>query len=213
MGRVHVWHAAAGLNVGGPLNLSEEARLKLAFRAVEAIRTVDRQTPVIVSFDQPWGEYLTSEEMELTPFHFADALTRADVGLSGIGLTINLGYWPGGTLPRDLLEVNRQVDRWSMLNIPLLVSLAAPSHPASDGRGCLQPMPNFMKDGPTPEGQDEWIGRMLPLLVAKPAVHGVIWSQLMDGKGCLSHAGLFDAQGAAKPLLRTITRFRQDNLA
>ena len=213
MGRVHVWHAAAGLNVGGALKLSEEHRLKLAFRCIEAIRALDRQTPVIVSFDQPWGEYLTDQEMELTPFHFADALARADVGLSGIGLTMHLGYWPDGTPPRDLLEINRQVDRWSMLNIPLLITLAVPSGAKPEGASGLSPLPKFMADGPSPAGQNEWLGRLLPMLVAKPAVHGVIWSQLSDARGPLTCGGLFDGAGQPKPALQTITRFRKDYLA
>ena len=80
-------------------------------------------------------------ECDLSPLHFADALVRAEIGLSAIGLEINLGYWPGGTALRDVLELGRQIDRWSLLGMPLLITLTLPS---AAGRRSAGPLP-----GPT----------------------------------------------------------------
>ncbi|MFN9957685.1 MAG: hypothetical protein ACK55I_31655, partial [bacterium] len=60
------------------------------------------------------------------------ALIRADLGLSGIGLEINHNYWPGGSLPRDLLEFNRLIDQWSLLGLPLMFLLRQPIDFGSD---------------------------------------------------------------------------------
>ena len=108
-GKVHFWNAAGRIITGDALGLEEEQQVRLAVRAVEVIRSVDTQTPVIVSFDQPWAEYMARRESDLAPLQFADALVRSDLGISGIGLEINFGTSPAATLPRDLLGVQQPV--------------------------------------------------------------------------------------------------------
>ena len=96
-------------------------------RTVELVRSLDPDTPALVSFDQPWAEYMRQRESDFPPLHFADALIRAGLGLAGLMLEINVGYSPGGTLPRHPLEFSRLLDAWSLLGLPLWLSLCAPS--------------------------------------------------------------------------------------
>ena len=107
---------------------------------------------MVVSFDQPWGEYIARQDQELTPLHFADTLVRGELGLAGVGLEIHYGYWPGGTLPRDPLEVSRQLDRWSQIGVPLMVFLSAPSGSGADplARHPGRPLPDLAAGGVTP---------------------------------------------------------------
>ena len=130
-GKVSLWHAWAGLNNGQAMTLSEEFRLRVGVAALETLRAHDPTTPVFVSFNQPFGEYLSRKAMDLAPIHYADTLVRADLGVSGFGLEINMGYWPDGTLPRDVLEICRMIDRWSSLGLPLVIILTIPSENAS----------------------------------------------------------------------------------
>jgi hypothetical protein len=117
--------------------------------------------------------------------------------LAGIGLELNVGYWPGGTLPRDLLEISLQIDRWAMLGMPLVVSLTAPSSGEKDPQAVSPAV--ALGDG-TPEGlstqsQKALVENVVPLLLAKQCVQGVIWNQLHDGSPHeFPHGGLFDAQ-------------------
>ena len=96
-----MWICAARLNLGGWPGFSEEQRLRLAVTMIEAVRQASPRTPVVISFDQPWAEYLAREGQDLSPLHFADALVRAELGIAGVGVELNLGYWPHGSLPRD----------------------------------------------------------------------------------------------------------------
>jgi hypothetical protein len=174
--------------------LGEEQRVRLAVRAVEVIRSVDTQTPVIVSFDQPWAEYMARRESDLAPLQFAEALVRSDLGISGIGLEINIGTSPAATLPRDLLEFNSQLDRWTSLGLPLLVSLAVPGG----------------KSEFTPAVQQRWLETYLPILVARPAVQAVIWNQLLDQEADdFPQTGLVDPKGQAKPSFATLAALRK----
>jgi hypothetical protein len=193
-GRVHLWNCAARLNTAVALSLSEEEMLRLAVRVVEMVRNVDNRTPLIVSFDQPWGDYLGQLERDLPPLHFADALVRSDLGLAGIGLELNLGVDPRFALPRDAMELSRQVDRWSALGLPLVVMLTIPSN----------------EEGFTPPGQLAWLQSYLQLLCAKASVHGILWNQLRDAAAPLPNSrGLLTAAGQPKQVLNALAEFRR----
>ena len=65
----------------------------------------------------------------------------------------------------------------------------------------------------TPAAQQAWAAQFVPLALAKPAVQGVIWNQLRDNQPHdFPHGGLFDADGRAKPSLRTLAMIRQKHL-
>ncbi len=210
-GKVNVWHVAARLNVGGELTLGEEQRLRLAVTGIETIRKLDSQTPIVISFDQPWGEYLSGEDHELSPLHFADALARADLGLAGLGMEINLGYWPDGTYPRDVLEIGRHIDRWSTLGLPILVVLTLPSGDQGDQLSWQRHTAVMEETGRTsPDTQRAWSERVLPVLIAKPMVHGIVWNQQSDAHPhAYPHGGLWDQQGRPKPVLESLAALRK----
>ena len=170
-----------------------------------------RIAPALVSFNQPWAEYLRQQESDFPPLHFADALMRAGLGLTGVMMEMNVGYWPGGTLPRHPLEFNRLLDAWSQLGLPLWLSLCAPSAYHED--------PLALHKTPLPPGswtaaaQQAWVGRFVPLALAKPMVQGVVWNQLRDGQPHdFPHGGLFDDRRQAKRALRTLATIRQTYL-
>ncbi|MFO0868187.1 MAG: hypothetical protein U0935_04510 [Pirellulales bacterium] len=214
-GKVHVWHAAAAVAGDNETRLTEEQRLRLVVNVVETVRQLDARTPLIVSFDQPWGEYMTRRHYDLSPLHFADMLVRSDLGIAGLGLEINFGYEQRATWPRDLLEVNRQIDHWSTLGLPLLVFLTAPSNSGTDpwAREPVAANPRLGASGPSPEWQKRFAERFVPFLIAKQAVHSVIWNQLRDEfPHDFPHGGLFDRDGARKPAIEALADVRQRHL-
>jgi len=213
-GRVHLWQVAARMTHGHALGLDEESRLQVAAKAINTVRQLDPTTPLVVTFDQPWAEYLASEQLDLAPLHFADALVRADLGLSGLGLEINLGYSPGGSVPRGPLAISRLIDTWSLLELPLLVSLTIPSASTEDPQtnGKARVIAGEPQDV-TPETQRDWINKQVPLLLAKNVVQIVLWNQLSDATPHhYPHSGLYDANDKPKPALDALQRIRQQYL-
>ncbi len=169
----------------------------------------------MISFDQPWAEYLAATDHDLAPLELADALVRAELGVSGVALEMNLGYWPGGSLPRDALTVSRQVDRWSLLGIPLLVFLNLPSHAGTDPQATARTavLGEACDARALPAMNHRLAAQTIPLLLAKPAVRAVVWSQWSDQRPHeFPHAGLLDPAGRAKPLLADLARIRRDLL-
>lgn len=214
-GKIDLWHAVARANIGGALSLSEEETLHLTVLVIEAIRHIDAETPVVISFDQPWADYMGRRDTDLAPWHFADALARAGLGLAGLMLEINLGYAPGGTAVRDSLDIIRQLDLWSMFGLPLLVNLTAPSDAGPDplARPGLTAWEAPVAAGWTPQTQRQLAERWLALLVARPNVRVVTWNQLRDGEPHeFPHGGLIDPRGEAKPALESLAAIRRAHL-
>lgn len=215
-GQVHLWHCAAGMNINGIPSLSDEQRLRLTALAIETTRSVDPRTPVIVSVDQPWAEYVLTDETELWPMQFAEMLVRADLGVAGIGLEMNLGYWPGGTLPRDILEISDHVDQWSIFGLPLILLLTVPSSDTKDPHADQEfgnPLPSAMDDGLSLESQKVQVERLTTTLLAKQSVQALVWNQVFDSMPHkFAHAGMFDTSDMPKPSLSSLIDIRRGHL-
>jgi hypothetical protein len=208
---VHIWHCANRLNVDDSIKLSEEHKLRLSVTAVESVRRVNPRSLVVVGFDQPWAEYLARNDFDVSPLHFADALVRADLGVAGIGLEINLGYWPQGTLLRDSLEISRHLDRWSLLGIPLIVFLRTPSGEGPDPMASSgsQVIPLGAGQPLTADRQVQTIRQLIPLLLSKAAIHGLVWNEWSDAlPHKFPHAGLIDQAGRIKPVFQALNEIR-----
>ncbi|MBM4004990.1 MAG: hypothetical protein FJ295_17160 [Planctomycetes bacterium] len=214
-GQVHVWNVAGGINVADALQLNEEHRLRLTVDVIELVRKLDGKVPMLVTFDQPFAEYLAHADYELSPLQFADTIVRAELGVAGLGLTFNLGYWPDGTTERDLIELNRLLDQWGALGLPLVIFLTAPNCDEVDPLAAagLRTIPEAVAGGHSRESQAEFVNRTLPLLLAKPMVHAVVWNQLFDDQPHVyPYGGLFDFRGKKKRAIRAISALRRQYL-
>lgn len=213
-GKVHLWNCATGLNVPTELGWNDEQVLRMAVSLIQTVRRTDPRAPVLLSIDQPWSEYLRDHADGISPLHFADALIRADLGLSGLALELNLNTWPDGSLPRDSLEISRLIDRWALLGLPLLIVLTMPGQEGADPRcpSGRRPVGEWAGPYPTSEMPND-IEPLVRLIVAKQSVHALIYNQATDQLAHdFPHAGLWDSQGRAKPWLSQLARFRQQFL-
>jgi hypothetical protein len=214
-GRVQLWNCATGLNVPGEMSWTDEEVLRMAVALIQTVRRGDPRTPVLLTIDQPWSETLRDSADGISPLHFADALIRAELGLSGLGLELNLNSWPDGSLPRDLVEISRLVDRWAMLGLPLMVLLTMPTEAGADPR-CPAERETVSRWSSPLAGaaEPQWAEAVVRLLVAKQAVHAVVYNQATDQLPHeFPHGGLWNLEGKAKPLLGKLAVLRQQFLS
>jgi hypothetical protein len=208
-GKAQIWNCAAGLNAPTEMGWSDEEVLRMAVSIIETVRRADERTPVLLTIDEPWSEYLRDDANGISPLHFADALIRADLGLSGLALELNFDLWPHGCFPRDPIEISRLIDRWAMLGLPLMAIVSSPTFHDTSAAG------NRVSDWKTAE---ESAGVMPPevilrLLLSKPSIHAVIWNNLSDQVPTAAMgSGLWDAQGKPKPILTQIAQLRKNYL-
>lgn len=212
-GQVSLWHCAGGMNARAWLGLDEDARLQMYVQAIHTLRKMDADTPLLVSFDQPFGDYMSHEQAELPPWQFADAMIRAQMGVSAIGLELNMGYFPRGTSWRDLVTLSRALDRWGVFGVPLVMFLSIPSADAARDQddseiGIVADADLTMN---TPRRQ-QVLGRdLIELLLAKRYIQGVVWRHWSDDRARqFPHSGLIGSDGESKPLLRDLIELRRE---
>ena len=214
-GKVPVWTIAHRPASGDLLGLSEEDQVHLTAKALQIARQIDPRAQLVIGFDRPWAEWMGTSPFQLGPLHLADELSRAELGLSGIGLEIAPGFGPPGSHVRDLLEFSRLLDLYALLNLPLHVTLAIPSASGADpkARESARVESTQWPEPPTEARQADWAERWIALAVAKPFVRSISWTQASDASPHLfAHAGLIRPDGTPKPLLGRLKTFRQKYL-
>ena len=219
-GRVNLWNAATALNIAGPLKLDDEQVMHLSITALQTVRRCDPTTPVVISLDQPCGEYLSRDQNGISPLHFADALLRSGLGLAGIGLNFRFGFADHATAPLSMMDFGQTLDRWATLNAPLMVQLSVAAAPGKDKLARLStetfPMsPQLNGDADAwADWQDSFASPLIRTLLAKPIVHAIVWESWSDQHPHVSpHSGLLDSAGKQRPLLDSVTTLRKELLS
>jgi hypothetical protein len=214
-GRIRRWQLTAASNSAALLSLGEDELLWLTVRLAEAARQVDPTLELIVGLAQPWGEYMALEDRTHSPFIFSDTLIRSGLNLLAVDLEVVMGPSPRGSYCRDPMELSRMLDLYSLLGVPLRVTMGYPSlsarDPRSDPEQTLQG--GYWRSGFTPEVQARWVEVFAALALCKPFVQGVQWVHVSDAEPHLfPHCGLVDAMGRPKPVLEALQTLRENHL-
>ncbi|MEO1618734.1 MAG: endo-1,4-beta-xylanase [Planctomycetota bacterium] len=214
-GQIHLWNCAAGLNTPGPLRLDDERVMKLAVAILQTVRREDPKTPAIISFDQPFGEYLAKYRDGISALHFADALARSGLGMAGVGLDVRLNYAEDATLPRSALDFGGMIDRWATLGMPMLVQLTVPGDCGEDPECSVKRTTLIQGDNKQElsANQLRTAGPLVRTLLAKHMVHGIVWDGWADDEPHVqNHSGVIDSSGVPRPMLDYFERLRHELL-
>lgn len=215
-GKIPVWHVAHRPAGHELLGLGEEDQIRLAARVIQEARRADPSVQLCLGVDRPWAEWMSTSRFQLGPLHLCDYLIRSEVGLSCVSLEVAPGYSSPGSHYRDLFEFSRLLDLYALLNVPLHVTLAAPSADGPDPSAGLGveveswqwPQP------PNEELQADWAARWAALAIAKPFVRSVSWLQATDAiPHVYPHGGLHRADSTPKPAFDRIRELRGEWIA
>lgn len=221
-GKAQLWNCMSGINTSGPFYLDDEQIMRLSLSILQTVRHSDPETPAIVSFNEPFGEYLRKPHGGIPGLKVAETLQRCGLGLAGIGLDIKLNYSQTGSMQRSAMDFSQNLDRWSALGLPLLIQLTAPAGSTNDpyciahqqGRENQTPFQGVDMSSHFDDMQLRVIKPILPILLAKPYVHGIVWNGWSDGVPHHSpNAGLLDQSGTPRPLQKYLRAMRADHLS
>jgi hypothetical protein len=208
--QIRLLHLMSGINGIGHRYLSYPQQFQLATDMLQIVDEALLEVPVMVSFDFPWAERLAAAVGGIHPLHIADSLLRQGVRISYFGLEVNLDYWPSGSAIRDPFQWIDLVDTWAQLEVPLVILLRAPI----GGQSVSPDQPvdrlvNQPRSHVTDAQRLEYLETILPMLIARPTVHGVIWSQWRDDSDSrFPHGGLVDASGKLKSVGKILKNLR-----
>ncbi len=212
-GQVRTWILTGASNSSAsPWSLTEDEVLWLTVQLGAAARQIDANVSLTVGIAEPWGEYLATDGHAHSPFVFADTLVRSSMNVSALDLEIVMGVSPRGCYCRDLLDTSRLLDLYSLLGVPLRVTLGYPSSAGPDALADpeLHAGAGHWRQGYTAEAQAEWATQVAALALCKPVVRAVHWSHLADNAPHLHpHCGLFDARGEPKLALAHLRKLRE----
>jgi hypothetical protein len=214
-GRIRRWQLTGASNCARVLSLREEELLWLTVRLAEVARQVDPGLELVVGIAQPWGDYMVAEERQHSPFLFADTLIRTGLNLAALDLELVMGVTPRGSYCRDLLEASRLLDLYSLLGVPLRVTLGYPSATEADDNADpeLRVDGGYWRSGFTPEVQADWASSFTALALAKPYTQAVHWTHFSDAETHqFPNCGLVNAGGQVKPALQVLQQLREKHL-
>lgn len=210
---VKLIHAVSGLNGTGHRLLSYPQQLQAAIDVLQALEDAGNRCPTMISFDGPWCEKLAWSVGGVHALQIADSLLRRGLAVNLLGLEIHLDYSPTGSLARDPLQWVELVDSWSQFGLPLVILLRAPFDYVAqtvEKRSLGDLTVNQPRGGLVDHQRLRLLETVLPMLLARPAVQGIIWQQALDGDDPrYPGSGLLDDQLVPKPPLHLFNRLRE----
>jgi GH35 family endo-1,4-beta-xylanase len=225
---VSVWSIAAGLNTNENFQFTHEQMLDLTRMGSLLIRQGGtglgggggsaRRGKTMLEITHPFGEHAATKRDALSPFTYIDRLTSEGIRVDCYGLQLAFGSHSGpgpgasagagGMHARDLMQISHMMDRFFLLELPVMITACGVPSMASNEKGGTAL--GSLGSGWSAEMQARFASRAFPLAMSKPYVESFCWSMLADdaAEGA-PHAGLFDASGAPKPALDRLIEIRR----
>jgi hypothetical protein len=215
-GKIPLWHVVHRAASGEMLGLTEDEQVRIAARVIQIARQSDPSAQLTIGVDRPWAEWMGSSHFQLGPLHLCDYLLRAELGISGVAIEIAPGYSQPGSHLRDLFELSKLLDLYSLLNVPLYLWMVLPSGDGADPNSDsgIRVETTQWPSALDPASQAEWGEKWIAMAVAKPFVRTVSWLHASDAlPHIFPHGGLVGADQAAKPLVGWLRSLRAETLA
>ncbi len=201
---VGLWNIVSGVNVNDNFDFSADQMLDLTRMANLIARQSRPGARTMIELTQPFGEHCASNRSSLPPLAFVDRAIQDGIRVDCIGVQLLFGQREGGRASRDLMQISDLLDRFVVLELPVVVSaFGVPNEPIDDQGG-------WWHEAWTGQIQSRWMSRVFAMAMSKPIVETVVWTDLYDHQRAgLPHGGLVADDGHSKPVLRRLINTRK----
>jgi GH35 family endo-1,4-beta-xylanase len=202
--KVGMWNIASGLNINDNFEFTPAQMLDLTRMANLLVRQHRKGARTMIELRQPFGEHGAGKRESMSPLAYLDLVVQEGVKFDAVGVQLLLGTTDGGRTTRDIMHLSSLLDRFFLLERPVLISaMGVPSKPVDPEAGVWH--------GPwTPERQARWISRLFAIAMSKPFVESIFWTDLYDHPDAeLPSAGLIDEAGQPKPAFSRLIGIRR----
>lgn len=201
---VGIWNLAAGMNVNDNFRFTPEQMIDLVRMAALLVRQVRKGARAMIELRQPFGEHSAKNADSVAPIAFIERLVQEGIRLDAVGVQLLFGSAGAGRETRDLMQVSSLLDRFFLLEIPVIVSaMGVPSEPGDPEGG-------WWREPWTPETQGLWLARVFAMGMSKPFVESMFWHDLVDSPGGGTPGmGLITVEGRGKQSLSRLVGARK----
>jgi len=215
---ISVWSIAAGLNVNADFQFTPAQMLDLTRMVNLLVKQAQstRRGRTMIEIVQPFGEHVSQGNESVPPLTYIDMLVQEGIRVDCYGLQIAFGA--GAGLPaRDLMHVSHMLDRFFLLELPLLITrIGVPSSGPKGERGNPQAgvapvdTSGFWQEPWSPDVQQRWLGKAFGMALSKPHVESFFWAELCDHPTSdIPHAGLMSDPSHQKPAFKRLIEMRR----
>ena len=201
---IGMWSTGTGINTNQVMTLKPKDMVDLVRTMALRIRQDNRGRRVIVELEQPWCEYLFDRRDAVGPTTFVEQIVQSGIRVDAVGLRLQFGDGTDGRVMRDLMEISRLLDRFVVLDPRVIVTdLGIPAADVAQDGG-------RWRAEWSGELQGQWAARVIPMLLSKPNVESVVWTDLFDHEETRPPtAGLLTDRGEARPVMKQVVALRR----
>jgi GH35 family endo-1,4-beta-xylanase len=201
---VGIWNIASGLNVNDNFRFTPEQMLDLTRMANLIARQARKGARTMIELAQPFGEHCAASHKSMAPLTFVDRAVGEGIRIDCVGVQLLFGQRDAGRASRDLMQISDLLDRFLVLEIPIVVSaFGVPDEPVDEEGG-------WWHEPWTPREQSRWMSRVFAVAISKPFIETLVWTDLYDHPHAdLPAGGLLSNSGRAKPVLRRLINTRR----
>jgi len=191
------------------LGFSQPQVLDLIKTAIEAVRSVDPESKVMLYIDDPAGDKTTADDPDAHTYF--SKLSENGIDIDGAVLGVEYGslyeWYPGSGLYgaqspmpfMDLGSISRMFDWYNTLPMPLHAEIHAPAKFKSD-------LGYWHKRSWDQELQAEWVESCYTILFSKPLMREITYMYVMDRDYQRAGRGLLDVNYAPRESFYTLKR-------
>jgi hypothetical protein len=201
---ISVWNVASGLNVNDNFEFTPEQMIDLTRMAALVVRQSRKGARVMVELREPFGEHSAARRGTLPPGTYLDRLIQEGIRLDAVGVQLLFGRHDRGQAVRDLMQISSMLDRFFLLELPVVISaMGVPSE-------SIDPQGGWWLARWSPELQARWGAHLFAIALSKPHIETIFWSDLYDHDDAdLAASGLITADGRTRPVLQRLIALRK----
>lgn len=182
--KVHAWRVISGMHALNCFDFNYEQIIDMTRTACLAAKSSNTKSRKMVEIVQPWGEYYATSKEAVPPLVYLDTVMQSNISFDSFALQLDLGANKPGMHIRDMMQLSSRLDCFGQLAKPLHIT--GVSVPGTAGTGDTDPeLAGLWKKAWSPEIQSKWIEDFYKIVLGKPFIHSVTYTQLADSADML----------------------------
>ena len=181
---IHAWRLISGMHAYNCFNFNYEQIIDMTRTACLAAKSSNTKSRKMVEIVQPWGEYYATSSEAVPPLVYLDTVMQSNISFDSFALHLELGANKPGMHIRDMMQISSRLDCFGQVAKPLHIT--GISIPGEIGTGEVDPkLAGYWQQQWNSQVQSEWIEQFYKIVLGKPFIHSVTYSQLADSSGHL----------------------------